>query len=177
MPSLTRRRDPNSSEEAWRIFYGDVRVGRIGKRSGNPVGTDAWSWQCGFYPGSNPGDESHGTEPSFDAARAAFESARSVFLSKRTEADFRLALRRGSGSTVNVMSACSLDGGPQPASGTFHKSVPAVFAQQYRTALQRFGPSPLTQMVVNDGLPSTFTEAMRKLQPAGSDRWFFDLMQ
>jgi hypothetical protein len=89
MLSLTRRRDPNSREEAWLIFYGDVRVGAIGRqRSGNPSGTDPWSWQCGFYPGSNPGDGSHGTAASFDAARAAFESAWSAFLSKRTEADF-----------------------------------------------------------------------------------------
>jgi hypothetical protein len=88
MPSLTRRRDPDSSEEAWRIFYGDVHVGTIGQRSGNPVGTDVWAWRCGFYPGSNPGDECNGTAADFDAARAAFESAWSAFLSKRTEADF-----------------------------------------------------------------------------------------
>jgi hypothetical protein len=48
MTSLTRRRDPDSREEAWLIFYGDVRVGSIGRRSGNPVGTDAWFWRCGF---------------------------------------------------------------------------------------------------------------------------------
>jgi hypothetical protein len=61
MPTLTRRRDPNSREETWRIFYGDVPVGTIGRRSGNPVGTDPWAWHCGFYPGSNPGDGSYGT--------------------------------------------------------------------------------------------------------------------
>jgi hypothetical protein len=62
MRSLTHRRDPDSREEAWRIFYdGDVHVGTIGMRSGNPTGGDRWSWHCGFYPGSNPGDESHGT--------------------------------------------------------------------------------------------------------------------
>jgi hypothetical protein len=30
MPSLTSRRDPNSREEAWLIFDGDVHVGTIG---------------------------------------------------------------------------------------------------------------------------------------------------
>jgi hypothetical protein len=60
----------------------------IGIRSGNPTGGDQWSWSCGFYPGSNPGDATNGTATSFDAARAAFESAWCVFLSKRTEADF-----------------------------------------------------------------------------------------
>jgi hypothetical protein len=99
MTSLTRRRDPNSREEAWLIFYGDVRVGTIGQGSGNPPGTDAWFWRCGFYPGSNPGDATNGTATSFEAARAAFESAWSVFLSKRTEADF-LEYRRHRASTA-----------------------------------------------------------------------------
>jgi hypothetical protein len=88
MPSLTRRRDPDSREEAWLISYGDVHVGTIGQRSGNPSGTEPWSWQCDFYPGSNPGDESHGTAADFDAARArirerlvglSFETHRSRF--------------------------------------------------------------------------------------------------
>jgi hypothetical protein len=87
-PTLTRRRDRKARGEAWRIFYGDIHVGSIAERSGNPVGTDQWSWRCGFYPGSNPGEASYGTAASFDAARTAFESAWSVFLSKRTEADF-----------------------------------------------------------------------------------------
>jgi hypothetical protein len=57
-------------------------------RSGNPTGGKKWSWHCGFYPGSNPGDATNGTATDFDAARPAFESAWSVFLAKRTEADF-----------------------------------------------------------------------------------------
>ena len=88
MTSLTRRRDPNTSHEAWPIFYGDVHVGTIGMRSGNPTGGDQWSWHCGFYPGSNPGDATNGIAVDFRAARAAFEGAWSVFLAKRTEADF-----------------------------------------------------------------------------------------
>src|ERR1700751_6411263 len=79
MTSLTRRRDPNASHEAWLIFYGDLHVGTIGMRSGNPTGGDQWSWSCGFYPGSNPGDATNGTAVDFPAARAAFESAWSVF--------------------------------------------------------------------------------------------------
>jgi hypothetical protein len=88
MPTLTRRRDPGASHETWLIFYGDVNVGTIAMGSGNASGGDQWTWHCGFYPGSNPGDATNGTATTFDAARAAFESAWSVFLSKRTEADF-----------------------------------------------------------------------------------------
>jgi hypothetical protein len=87
MPALTRRRDPDAREEAWLIYYGDVHVGSIGIRSDNPTGGDQWSWHCGFYPGSNPGDAANGTATNFDAARAAFESAWSVLLSKRTDAE------------------------------------------------------------------------------------------
>ena len=39
--------------------------------------------------GSRPGECTGGTAETFDKARAAFERAWAVFLSKRTEADFR----------------------------------------------------------------------------------------
>jgi hypothetical protein len=90
MPVLTRRRDRNANQETWLIFYdGDVRVGSIGLRSGNPTTTDPWSWSCGFYPGSDPGDCSSGTAETFWEARNAFEAAWRVFLAKRMEADFQ----------------------------------------------------------------------------------------
>jgi hypothetical protein len=41
-----------------------------------------------FYPGSNPGDDRHGTAATFEAARAAFEAAWRDYLPKRSEADF-----------------------------------------------------------------------------------------
>ena len=44
---------------------------------------------CGFYPGSGPGECIHGTSVTFDAARADFEQAWAVFLSNRTKADFQ----------------------------------------------------------------------------------------
>src|SRR5579864_8139235 len=75
MPDLTRSRDPKSSTESWRIYYGDVQAGTIAKRSGNPSGGDRWQWRCGFYPGSRPGECTCGTAANFDQARAAFERA------------------------------------------------------------------------------------------------------
>jgi hypothetical protein len=90
MPTLTRRRrDPDARQERWLIYYGDVRVGAIALRSGNPADTDLWGWSCGFYPGSHPREHQSGTAATFDQARADFEAAWRVFLSNRTEADFQ----------------------------------------------------------------------------------------
>src|SRR5215471_21410253 len=88
MPELTRRRDPDAQQETWLIHYGDVRVGVIAERVGNPGSTPGWQWACGFYPGSHPRECRQGTAASFEAARAAFEAAWRVFLARRTEADF-----------------------------------------------------------------------------------------
>ena len=76
MPELTRRRSEQHREECWHIYFGDVHVGTITERTGNPHDTDQWEWSCGFYPGSGPGEIS-------------FERAWQVLLSNRTEADFQ----------------------------------------------------------------------------------------
>jgi len=59
MPDLTRRPDPSRANR-WLIHYGDVHVGTISKCVGNPGAAEAWQWLCGFYPGSNPGDQRGG---------------------------------------------------------------------------------------------------------------------
>ncbi len=66
-------------------YYGDVHVGTIAERVGNPHDTDPREWSCGFYPGSHQSD----TTATFEEARADFEHAWQVFLSNRTEADFQ----------------------------------------------------------------------------------------
>jgi hypothetical protein len=53
MPTLTRRRSENSHQETWHIFFDDVHVGAIGKRTGVPGHTDQWGWSCGSIPGSS----------------------------------------------------------------------------------------------------------------------------
>jgi hypothetical protein len=88
MPALTRRRDPDAHQECWRIYYGDVHVGTIAVRSGIPH-EPAWGWQCGFYPGSEPGEYLNGTAATFDQARPDFAQAWQVFSAKRTEADYQ----------------------------------------------------------------------------------------
>jgi hypothetical protein len=89
MPELTRRRSPDAREECWHIYYGDVRVGTIARRVGNPFDTDPWEWDCGFYPGSHPRECTNDTAETIEQARADFERPWHVFSSKRTEADFR----------------------------------------------------------------------------------------
>src|SRR5258707_9890846 len=88
IPTLTRRRYPERPD-CWHIYYGDVQAGTIARRVGNPFDTDPWEWNCGFYPGSHPRECTNDTATSFDQARADFELAWAVFLSKRTEADFQ----------------------------------------------------------------------------------------
>jgi hypothetical protein len=99
MTALTRRRDRDAREEAWLIFCGDVHVGTLAMRSGYPSGGDQWSWRCGFYPGSDPGECTYGTAADFAEARAAFERAWSVFSARRTAADFE-AWHRDRASTA-----------------------------------------------------------------------------
>jgi hypothetical protein len=89
MPELTRRRSTDAPDKCWHVYYGDVRVGTIAIRTGMPPGEDPWQWNCGFYPGSHPGECTDGTAATFKRARADFEKAWREFLSNRTEADFQ----------------------------------------------------------------------------------------
>jgi hypothetical protein len=54
MHALTCCRSKDAQEECWHVFYGDVRIGTIAIRSGNPANPHPWEWHCGFYPGSHP---------------------------------------------------------------------------------------------------------------------------
>ena len=74
MTALTRRRC-DDARQGWLIYYGDVQVGTIKMRTGNPWNTPPWEWRCGFYPGSDPGGCRAGVAPTFDQARADFEAA------------------------------------------------------------------------------------------------------
>jgi hypothetical protein len=89
MPALTRRRDRDAHQEAWLIYHRDVHVGTIARTVGNPNAALQWQWRCGFYPGSESRECTSSTAATFDEARADFEAAWRVFLSKRTEADFQ----------------------------------------------------------------------------------------
>ncbi|BAM86906.1 putative symbiosis island integrase [Bradyrhizobium oligotrophicum S58] len=88
MPTLTRRRDPHSPNETWRIYFGDVEAGTIAERPEGPSGSPVWQWFCGFYPGSHPGEQQLGRANTYEQARDAFQTAWNVFLSNRSQQDF-----------------------------------------------------------------------------------------
>jgi hypothetical protein len=67
----------------------DIHVGTIARSIGNPNAAPQWQWQCGFYPGSRPGEQRGGTAATFDQARADFELAWRAFSARRTGADYQ----------------------------------------------------------------------------------------
>jgi hypothetical protein len=88
MAELTRRRSLDAPEECWHVYWGDIRAGTIQIRSGIPFDEDPWGWSCGFYPGTEPHQDSDGTAATFEQARADFEAAWRALLPTLTEADF-----------------------------------------------------------------------------------------
>ncbi len=74
MPTLTRRRSAHR-QQCWHIYYGDVHVGTIAERVGNPHDTDPWEWSCGFYPSSHPREHQSETAATFDARAASYKVA------------------------------------------------------------------------------------------------------
>ncbi len=83
MPTLTRRAD---GHHGWHVYFGDVRVGHIGKRSGVPTHEDQWGWTLGFHPGITT--QLGGAAPSFEAAREGFAAAWARLAPDLTEAQF-----------------------------------------------------------------------------------------
>jgi hypothetical protein len=75
MSVLTCRRSADTHRESWGIYYGDVRIGTIGRRVGVPVEVDQWGWSLGFYPGLEPSQHRLGSAATFGQARAGFEAA------------------------------------------------------------------------------------------------------
>jgi hypothetical protein len=88
MPELPRRRYPER-QDCWQVYFGDVHVGTIARRVGQPHDQDAWQWLCGFYPGSDPGEQTGGTAATFDQARSDFEVDWKRFSARRTPADYQ----------------------------------------------------------------------------------------
>lgn len=60
-----------------------------GYMGGQPHDQDPWQWFCGFYPGSDPGEQRGGTAATFDQARVDFEVEWQRFSVRRTPADYQ----------------------------------------------------------------------------------------
>jgi hypothetical protein len=88
MPKLTRRQSPDRAD-CWHIYFGDIHVGTLAKSNSIPNAEPKWQWLCGFYPGSEPGEQRGGTEATFDEAREAFGAAWRVLSATRTEANYQ----------------------------------------------------------------------------------------
>jgi hypothetical protein len=71
---LTRRLI-DEDHQTWAIMCADVRVGAISKRSGAPRHVPQWRWDCGFYPGIEPGQHQEGVAETFEEARSEFQVA------------------------------------------------------------------------------------------------------
>jgi hypothetical protein len=89
MPELTHRRSPDHRHKCWHIYYGDVHVGTIAVRGGNPQTPTRGNGTAASIQARSPGEHQSGTAATFEEARADFERAWQVFFSKRTDADFR----------------------------------------------------------------------------------------
>jgi hypothetical protein len=89
MSTLTRRRSKDDPHhETWLIYFGDVRVGSIGRRAGVPNSAPQWGWSCGFCPGMEPGEHRSGIAETFNEARAGFEAAWQKLSATRSETDY-----------------------------------------------------------------------------------------
>lgn len=88
--ALTRRPDQDPQRGGWFVYFGDVRLGHIGLRYGTPLHQPQCSWSCGFHPGCDPGQQTHGTGMDFDDARAQFEKAWTRLAATRTEAHYEI---------------------------------------------------------------------------------------
>ena len=104
MLALTRRRYTDVPEECWHVYLGDVHVGVIAIRTGNPHDEDPWGWNCGFYPGSRPGECTSGTAKNFAKARREFERAWKIFFRSVPRPIFRRGGSSGIGPSGNMRS-------------------------------------------------------------------------
>src|SRR5262249_21522835 len=57
-----------------------------------------------------------------------------------------------------------------------HPSVPDAFWSEFFAGIPSHGLTPLARMAWRARDPFTFTECMRSEEPAGRDRWIFDLL-
>jgi hypothetical protein len=87
MPHLTRRRDRNARQESWLIYYGDVQVGSIDPRAGNPTESGPWALRLLSGIASRRMHLRHNGDIRVRTC-GVIGGVGGLFVSKRTEADF-----------------------------------------------------------------------------------------
>jgi len=80
MSELVRRRNHDSPQECWHVYYRDIHVGTIIAQTDLPNAFDRWNWSCGFYPLTHRGLKITGTSVNLFQAWAAFEDAWEEYL-------------------------------------------------------------------------------------------------
>jgi hypothetical protein len=109
--------------KCWHIYHGDVHVGTIAERVGNPHDTDQWEWNCGFYPGSEPGEYQSDTAATFAEARADFERTWQVFCRNAPRPIFRRGAIREIGPRENMRCGMLASGLSHPAMDPASRAV------------------------------------------------------
>jgi hypothetical protein len=76
-----------SPPDCWQVYYGDVCVGTIARRTGCPVDVDQWGLR--LLPRDEAWSGRGGSAVDFEQARAGFEAAWRRLLPTLTEANFK----------------------------------------------------------------------------------------
>jgi DNA-binding CsgD family transcriptional regulator len=58
----------------------------------------------------------------------------------------------------------------------YHDSIPTPFRQAYGDAITHHGTNQI-RLALTNPLPFTFSEARKRINPSGSDRWLWQLLQ
>jgi hypothetical protein len=88
MPELTRRRY-SERQDCWHIYFGDVHVGTISRRVGQPHDEDPWDGCAASIPAPTPASKPAAPLPSLNRRARTFEQAWLAFSARRTEADYQ----------------------------------------------------------------------------------------
>jgi DNA-binding CsgD family transcriptional regulator len=92
-----------------------------------------------------------------------------------TEADQVLETLEAAVSPVMKVHAVIRDVSRNVPYPFYHPGTPSTFRAEVTTLIPRHGPSVMARYAALNPRPFTFTEARRRLQPTGKERWLLDL--
>jgi hypothetical protein len=106
--ALTLRRTSPDGGDSFATLYehpefGKIDVGRIGRRLGNPTGSDAWSWSIGIVALPGLSHTAQGTAATMKAAQFAWKAHWPKFRDARSEAEWHDAKEAQDNSEKKLM--------------------------------------------------------------------------